>query len=141
MPATANQLFEWKETYSVNVAEIDAQHKELFRIARELNAAMSSGHGAAVLTGILERLIAYAKKHFAHEERLMQLYKYPDYLAHKGQHDRLTGQVLDFQRDFRSGKLLVTLDIMRFLHTWLEHHILQSDKHYAPCFKGTAPAV
>jgi hemerythrin len=141
MPATMNALFEWKDAYSVNIPEIDTQHKELFRIAKELNSAMSAGHGAVVLTGILERLIAYTRKHFAHEERLMQLYKYPDSAAHKGLHDRLTKQVLDFQRDFQAGRLLVTLDIMRFLHNWLENHILKSDKHYAPCLSGTAQTV
>ena len=141
MPVAANQLFEWKNEYSVNLPDIDAQHKELFRIARELNAAMSAGHGAAILTDTLERLIAYTKKHFAHEERLMQLHKYPDYAGHKVQHDRLTVQVLDFQRDVKEGKLLVTLDIMRFLHSWLENHILKTDKLYAPCLSGTKKAV
>jgi hemerythrin len=141
MPVTTNQLFEWKTEYSVNIAEIDAQHKELFRIAGELNNAMAAGHGKAILTDTLERLIAYTKKHFAHEERLMQLHKYPDYGGHKLQHDKLTGQVLDFQRDVKEGKLLVTLDIMRFLHNWLENHILKTDKLYAPCLSGARRTV
>ena len=137
MPVAANRLFEWKADYSVSVPEIDAQHKELFRIAGELNDAMAAGRGAAIMTDILERLIAYTKKHFAHEERLMQIHKYPDFAAHKTQHDQLTKQVLDFQRDFKDGKLLVTLDIMRFLHNWLENHILKSDKGYSPYLNRT----
>ena len=141
MPVTTSRLFEWKEVYSVGIADIDAQHKELFRIAGELNDAMASGRGAGVLSGILERLISYTKKHFAYEERLMQIHKYPGFPTQKTQHEALTRQVLDFQRNFQEGTLLLTVDLMQFLHNWLENHILKSDKQYVPYLGKPAKAL
>ena len=133
-------FFAWKDEYCVGVQEIDVQHRRLFSLADELHAAMSVGKGKAVLDQVLSNLIGYTKSHFAAEERLMQSRGYPNYLAHKIEHDQLTHKVLDLQREFRAGKVALTLDIMKFLRDWLDHHILGSDQKYAPFVGGKAVA-
>jgi hemerythrin len=40
--------------------------------------------------------------------------------------------VAKLQADFRSGKMTVSLDLMKFLKSWLTSHILENDKKYAP---------
>lgn len=72
-------IFQWKEEFSVDHAEIDTQHKRLFQLAGDLHAAMTEGKGKEALSKTLSNLIDYTKHHFACEERLMQLHDYPDF--------------------------------------------------------------
>ena len=129
-------MFEWKNEYAVNIGSIDAQHRNLFAIGRELYAAMTAGQGKAALGRILDRLVQYTAGHFAHEERLMQLHKYPDFAAHKAQHDALGKQVLAFQAEYNAGRVAMAVQVLQFLKDWLETHIKGSDLAYAPCLKA-----
>jgi hemerythrin-like metal-binding protein len=131
-------MFEWKPQYSVNIASIDGQHQNLFRMAEELHLAMCSGQGKPVLAKILDRLVQYTKVHFTHEERLMNLHRYPELAAHVAEHCALTKQVLAFQADFESGKALITVQVLQFLKNWLRNHIAESDHKYAPFLKQKA---
>jgi len=133
-------MFEWNASYSVNIGSIDAQHQNLFAIGRELYAAMNAGQGKSVVAKILDRLIQYTVVHFAHEERLMKVHNYKDYAAHKAEHDALTRQVLQFQRDFQNGRAAMSIQLLQFLKDWLSHHINGSDKKYAPALQEKAVA-
>jgi hemerythrin-like metal-binding protein len=128
-------MFEWNSNCSVGIVSIDAQHQNLFAIARELHAAMSSGLGKAKLARTLDRLVQYTSVHFAHEERLMRLHDYPELAEHAAEHQALTEQVMKFQRDFQSGRTLLTIEILQFLRDWLVKHIQRSDTRYAPYLK------
>lgn len=44
----SSSAFAWKEMYSVQVAALDRQHQELFRMISELNDALSTGQGGAL---------------------------------------------------------------------------------------------
>lgn len=129
-------MFEWKNEYAVNIGSIDAQHQNLFAIGRELYAAMSSGQGKSVLGRILGRLVQYTTVHFAHEERLMQLHQYPDFAAHKAEHDALVKQVLAFQTEFNAGRATMAVQVLQFVKDWLEKHIQKRDFAYAPYLKA-----
>ena len=121
-------LFQWREELSVGCAEIDSQHKQLFRYADDLHAAMMSGKGKDILGQTLSDLIAYTKRHFAAEEKLMQVHHYPDYPSHKAAHDALAQKVVKLQQDFLSSRVALTGEIMQFLKDWLNHHIGEIDK-------------
>ena len=133
-------MFDWSNNYSVAIGSVDAQHQKLFAIARELHAAMSTGQGNAALGRILDRLVQYTAVHFAHEERLMRLHDYPDFAAHKAEHDALVRQVMTFQQDFNSGRVTITVQLLQFLKDWLQNHIQGSDLKYAPHLKQCAVA-
>ncbi len=133
-------MFEWKDLYSTGIHSVDAQHRNLFAVAEDLYAAMSTGQGKASVGRTLDRLVQYTASHFSHEERLMRLYDYPDLAAHKAEHDKLTSQVLAFQADFRSGKVTMTVQLLHFLKGWLQNHIVGSDLKYAPFLKDKAVA-
>jgi hemerythrin len=129
-------MFEWKQDYAVNIPSIDAQHQNLFAIGRELYAAMSTGQGKAILGRILDKLVQYTAMHFAHEERLMQMHKYPDFAKHKAEHDALVKQVVAFQAEFSAGHATMAVPVLQFLKDWLEKHIKGSDLAYAPYLKA-----
>ena len=127
-------LFEWDQKYSVNVREIDQQHMKLFELINELHEAMRVGQGREVMSQTLQGLVDYTKYHFSTEERYMTLYGYPEYANHKSEHRVFVDKVLEFQREFESGSLLLSLEVMDFLKNWLSRHILVNDKKYAPLF-------
>jgi hemerythrin-like metal-binding protein len=133
-------MFEWKNEYLVGIGSIDAQHQGLFAIGRQLYAAMSAGQGKSVLARILDRLVRYTSVHFAHEERLMQLYRYPDFANHKAEHDALVKQVLEFQTEFNSGRATMAVKVLQFIKDWLEKHIKGTDFAYIPCMKAQKEA-
>ncbi|HUB78441.1 MAG TPA: bacteriohemerythrin [Bryobacteraceae bacterium] len=128
-------MFEWKPQYSVNIASIDGQHQNLFRMAEDLHVAMVAGHGKSALSRTLDRLVQYTQVHFAHEERLMRTHGYPELAAHVAEHRALTQKVLAFQADFEGGKTLITVPVLHFLKDWLSHHIAESDQKYGPFLK------
>jgi hemerythrin-like metal-binding protein len=129
-------MFEWNPAYSVGIGSIDAQHQNLFAIARELHAAMSAGQGKTALTRTLDRLVQYTGAHFAHEERLMRLHDYPEREKHAAEHKALTQQVLKFQEEVITGRAVVTVQVLHFLRDWLQHHIKESDFRYVPHFQA-----
>lgn len=133
-------MFDWKPEYSVKIPAIDAQHKRLFALAGELHAAMTKGQGAMVLEQALAKLVDYTKEHFAAEERLMEAYKYPELPAHRKEHEKLTAQVMEFQGKFQRKEALLTIGLMHFLKSWLEHHISGSDQKYAVLIRGKMAA-
>jgi hemerythrin len=128
-------MFEWKNEYAIGIGSIDAQHQNLFALGRELFAAMSAGQGKSVLARILDRLVQYTAVHFAHEERLMQLHRYPNFASHKAEHDALVKQVLAFQAEFTSGRATMAVQVLQFIKDWLEKHIKGCDFAFAPCLK------
>jgi hemerythrin-like metal-binding protein len=52
--------------------------------------------------------------------------------AHKAQHEDLTRKVIDLQRQMQADKLMLSIEVMRFLSDWLRQHIGGSDRKYAP---------
>jgi hemerythrin len=125
-------FFEWKNDYSVGIAKIDEQHKVLVGFLNELYDSMKAGQGKDTLGDVLTRLIEYTKTHFATEESLFKLYKYPDYEAHKQKHDKLAVYVLELKEKFDSGKISNPIQITNFLKDWLGKHIMGTDQLYAP---------
>lgn len=124
-------MFEWKDEYSVNIREIDDQHKQLVAMINELHEAMMQQRGQDVLGGLLNNLVSYCNSHFAAEESLMESHGYPDYATHKAKHQKMTAKVLELQNDLKSGKRNITIEVSQFLKDWLDKHILGTDKKYA----------
>ena len=124
-------LLSWKDEYSVNIKEVDDQHKKLIDMINELNDAMAQGKAKDVLGAILDKLVSYAASHFALEERMMQTHGYEGYPEHKDKHEKMTAKVLDLQRQYKSGQAAMTIDVMNFLKSWLDKHIVGTDMKYS----------
>ena len=124
-------LLSWKAQYSVNVKEIDDQHRKLIEMINELNDAMAQGKAKDVLGEILDRLVSYTAGHFALEERLLQTHGYEGYQEHKAKHEKMTAKVLDLQRQFKAGQAAMTIEVMSFLKNWLDKHIVGTDMKYS----------
>lgn len=134
-------LFNWTDSkYSVNIKELDQQHKWLVDIINQLYDAKQDKKDQEVLGKVLDELVDYTKTHFKKEEKLMKDYGYPDYTAHKSEHDSLTKKALDMRKKYYSGEANMTIKIGFLLKNWLSDHILVVDKKYSPYLnkKGVA---
>ncbi|WP_295443258.1 bacteriohemerythrin [uncultured Thiodictyon sp.] len=126
-------FFEWSDALSVGVDEIDNQHKVLLGLVNEMHEAIQARHSTSVVGGVLERLADYTQSHFAAEENLMRLLRYPGYAEHKAQHEALMLRVVEFQQKVDAGKTAIGFELMHFLKVWLTGHIMSSDQRYVEC--------
>ncbi len=127
-------LMEWDDSFSVKVAEIDKQHQNLIQMLNTLNNAMKERKAKAVMGDIIDGLIDYAATHFATEEKYFDQFSFTGGFAHKKEHQNFVDQVLKFKQGFDAGELMLSLDVMDFLKTWLVDHIKGSDQNYSRCF-------
>lgn len=127
-------IITWDSSLSVDVSEVDRQHKKLVDLINELHDAMRVGKAKEVMSKVIKELVDYAVQHFSLEEKKMQEYQYENYTQHKVEHDQFVAKAAALQRDFNSGKVTVTLDTMTFLKDWLTKHIMGTDKKYVVCF-------
>ena len=125
-------LLEWSDRLSVNIREIDDQHKSLVEMVNRLHDAMKGGGADSILMGIVDEMKNYAASHFATEEKHMQIHKYPDYAVHKAEHDDFVAKVVQVESDLKAGKCAMSMDILNFLSNWLVKHIKGTDKKYSP---------
>ncbi len=126
---------------SVNIDEIDRQHKELVEIINSLFDAMKVTKGYDLLEEVLNKLIDYVHSHFETEETYFDKYEYPEAKTHKKEHRYFTEQVNDFKRLFAESKLTqnegdtpLTVGLWKLLKDWFVNHVLIFDKKYAPLF-------
>lgn len=130
------QTFNWDEKYSVNVDTLDEQHKHLFDIVKRLYIALEDKDDRIALALVINDLVKYSKEHFIEEERYLIRNQYPNYEAHKKQHDVFMTKIEQFAADYNSGRYLLHFDILLFLKNWVLQHILVADKHFGDYIKS-----
>ncbi|MBF0302048.1 MAG: bacteriohemerythrin [Desulfamplus sp.] len=131
-----SDLITWGPKLTTGIEQIDVQHKELVRMVNELHKAMKLKTGIQQSGAILDSLAQYTVYHFEHEEKLFKQYQYQEYDEHKKIHENLVSTVVAFQKDFKSGKASLSVDLMNFLTQWLKDHIMKCDMKYVPFFKS-----
>ncbi len=124
-------LFNWNNTYSVGVQEIDKQHKVLVDLINELHDGMKLGKGKETLGEVLNELVRYTVYHFGYEEKIMETAKYSEVNLHKRAHKDLVEQVQKIKNDYEGGRTVLTMEVMTFLKDWLGNHIMGTDKKYS----------
>jgi hemerythrin len=128
------QLINWEESLSVKVSEIDSQHKKLIELINSLHEAMKERKANEALGGIIDELVNYALNHFQTEERYFDNFGYLKATAHKKEHKDFVNKVAAFKNDFAKGKIMLSMEIMEFLKSWLINHIKKIDMAYSAFF-------
>jgi len=118
----------WTRTLSVGIADVDAQHKELFRRARAFADGLA-GRSRQEVGLLLSYLRAYAVTHFDEEEEVMRAAGYPRLRSHKAEHDRFMRDLLKMSRrqEKRRGPGVAPAELARWLEDWLVQHLSSTD--------------
>lgn len=119
---------EWKNEFSVNVPNVDNQHRKLIELLSNLDEAMKRGGEKQILDQTLAVVIRYTRYHFDTEERLMVATRYPGIANHTKEHEMLLRTIVEFERMHQRGAVEFTRSIMGFLEEWLVTHMLRIDK-------------
>jgi hemerythrin len=119
-----------KEAFGTNISVADEQHREIFALVNGLSDAVAGGDRGKVGKQ-LDALINYVVMHFKTEEELLQKHGYPEFKAHKAEHDKLVNTCADLQKKFHAGSAEVTADTAAFVQDWLVKHIPAIDKNYS----------
>ncbi len=131
-------IFEWKDEYSVKIAEIDEQHKKLFDLIIELESCSKASEFETIVKDVLENLMEYVNIHFETEEYYFDKASYEETDAHKEIHNAIK---LDLNEKINTlfARKITALDIVglhNFLIDWLQHHILEQDQKYVQSLKS-----
>ena len=123
--------YRWSEQYSVNVAALDKQHRQLFDTINELDKALKNGDGNSAVGLALSRLADYSLVHFAAEESLMERHGFPGLPTHRAEHDAFRKKIAALLADHKAGKPGVPVLLLFFMQSWLKQHIKKTDKLYS----------
>ena len=126
------KAMEWNEAFATRVTKFDNEHRTLFTMVNDLHDAMQQKRSREAVGSVLNRLIEYTANHFAGEEENMRRTGYPDFGAHKREHEKLVEQALGLKAKFEAGETLHTQSVIEFLQNWLVNHIQGVDKKYGP---------
>ena len=122
------KTIEWRDEFNINVDEIDRQHRRMAELVNELHRAAIEKEDASVVSGVLDELLAYTRHHFKTEERLMLEHEYPDYQAHKNEHDDLLDKLECVVRKISGGHGPVFAAEVDVSADWVMVHMLGYDK-------------
>ena len=126
----------WSDEIAVGISDVDEQHHWLVDRINQLHTELSEPTPNKTAIGeVLEGLMDYTMNHFIMEEELFERHAYPDIVAHKAQHNKFTGTIMNALTDFEDGQHIST-DILEFLKHWLTQHIMRTDKAYVPFLKA-----
>lgn len=117
----------WGHVLSVEVDEIDEDHRKLVGIFNILNRAVTEGESPDYLAAVLEELVNCTVWHFSHEERLMLKYGYDGIEEHKAAHRALIQSAKELQQQVLQVDKTIADEDIEFLERWLTEHILTDD--------------
>ncbi len=117
----------WGRILSVDVDEIDEDHKKLINIFNLLNQSLQDGDDKDYVEAVIEELINCTVWHFSHEDRLMLKYNYPEHQEHKQEHKELIESARELQDKIQNSENPVSETDVDYLESWLTEHILTFD--------------
>ena len=129
-------LMRWTQAMSVGVPELDADHQGLIDIINDLAVLGGPKAESHAVGACLKRLQRYALVHFGREEKIMTACGFPYLGVHQEEHRAFVLTMQGFnqslQADPRGLAGRLADEILDYLKTWLNHHILLEDMAYKP---------
>ena len=138
-------MFTFTKDCLIGVPEIDDEHKRLFELIGEVDAAVKAEvDSIATAMALLNELKQYAVTHFAHEESYMESIHDPELPRQQKEHQAFVDKVNSYRfSDIKeeNAKELI-LELLEYLSKWLMAHILGSDLligQFEPADKPSRP--
>jgi hemerythrin len=120
-------LIIWKEEFSVGVAEVDFEHRELIELINGLHDSARSGTGRDAVIEALGEIFAQIASHFALEEKMMRASLYPGFLEHKQDHETLLDELRDIMDEVEYEGEYDEAQLSTDLQRWFSDHFRTHD--------------
>jgi hemerythrin len=120
-------LITWKEEFSVGVAEVDFEHRELIELINSLHSSARPGAGRDAVIESLGEIFAQIASHFALEEKMMRASLYPLFLEHKQDHETLLDELRDIMDEVEDDGGYDEAQLSTDLERWFGDHFRTHD--------------
>lgn len=127
-------FFEWDNSLSVGVAEIDDQHRQLIDMINMLHESTDPADRHRIVA-VFQGLIEYASRHFSTEEGLMRQADYDGLQPHIAVHQAFVRTVSNYYEAFNEGSDEAAGELAAFMRDWLRDHVKKVDMQYREAFK------
>lgn len=124
---------QWRDHFKTGVPEIDEQHKKLFQIANQLEAAHNTNSMYQEMGRSLKLLVDYSMQHFKTEEAYMQKIGFPKLESHMAKHRDFMKQIMEVLVKLKSDKHVSPSQLIKMTSHWIFDHTLNDDiriKHF-----------
>jgi len=124
------QLLEWKDEYSLGIAEVDFEHRELIRLINDMLVQLDESSPGADTLYFLGEIHARISSHFALEEKIMRELRYKHYAEHKADHDRLLNEIRDIMDECEDSAAFNREKFIGRLNHWFTDHFRTKDAQF-----------
>lgn len=120
--------FEWTHDHEIFLPEIDAEHRNLYRLGTDLTHALAAGTRMPKLKEMVRAVAIAVEEHFAHEERLMKEARYLSLSWHQSQHDAARKRVAAFGGRIEGGDKAAIRELLDYMAGWMRDHVAVADR-------------
>ena len=120
-------LLEWKPEYSVGIASMDDEHREMIDLINDVYAKLGTSSDPDDIEEGLENIYSTISLHFALEERIMREQSYAEYPEHKEDHEDLLDEIRDLMDEFIADQDAGGRLLKKRLSDWFARHFASFD--------------
>src|SRR5215831_13626740 len=120
-------LLHWDDRYSVGIAAVDHEHRELIDLVNTLYDEAAAQRSKDAVLNFFGDLFKAISAHFALEERFMRERGYDQLGAHKSDHERLLDEIRDLMEDYEVNDLFEERLLAQRLDAWFSRHFETHD--------------
>ncbi len=120
-------LLEWRDEYRTGIRGVDYEHEELIARINAVYALVEAAAGRDEVIDGLGEIYGSIAAHFALEEQMMRRYEYPEYDAHRADHERLLDEIRDITEAFEQTVLTDRQAFEHRLRDWFQNHFSTHD--------------
>jgi hemerythrin-like metal-binding protein len=124
-------LIEWNDEFALGIPDHELDHRELIDLINGLYEQLHSGMFGVTVVEFLEGVYAGTQEHFVREEQTMIDDAYPDYEAHKADHERFLSKIDKLIREYQDGVLTEEAAMVLWFTHWFQHHLQNHDARLA----------
>jgi hemerythrin len=118
---------EWKAEYSVGIASVDDEHREMIELINRVYGKLRAAPDVAAIEDCLETIFTTISMHFALEERIMRDHGYSEYADHKDDHEDLLDEIRDLMDEFVADTDRGAMLLEERLSAWFGKHFASFD--------------
>jgi hemerythrin-like metal-binding protein len=126
-------IIEWDdERFALGVEEMDRTHIEFIALINRMEDAEG-----VEFASLFDEMLEHTRAHFDHENRLMMEHGFPAISEHRGEHDRVLGEMTRFSKSIHKGLVAFGRSYIRdSLPQWFPLHAATMDSALAAHLKS-----
>ena len=120
-------LLKWKPSFSLGVPGVDLEHREMIEMINRTYGHLQDENDPAQVEDMLGEILSGISAHFALEERMMRNAAFPEYEAHKANHEELIDDIRDLMDSYPNAPVAGRELLSARLSGWFENHFATFD--------------